>query len=507
MNDRGFEFSIGEAPMAAAMEEQNHTSCEESKNEGFVLIFGEGILAGKKFKRAKRIIGLSRRKSCWAKRANLAVDAFRSFTSRIQSKPNPISRVFSTNSTKSSSSATKPATLSGFSPSYSISHNPIPQNRLSPLIGFAGKRYYHVDRRQVRHFRQRGPRRWADWFKDPRRAFVTIVVGGGVFVTLYFGNLETVPYTKRKHFVILSTSMERKLGESQFEEMKAGFKGKILPAIHPESVRVRLISQEIINALKRGLRHDQGWTDMGYASEEFDPRFEGRGSETVQVLMEEGEEGKAEGNWSREDEILDDKWIERSRKKGKDSKDATSHLVDLNWEVLVVDQPIINAFCLPGGKIVVFTGLLKHFRSDAEIATIIGHEVGHAVARHSAEGITKNLWVAILSLVLYQLISPDFVNPLSNLFLKLPFSRRMELEADHIGLLLIASAGYDPRVAPTVYEKLGKISGGDSALRDYLTTHPSGKRRAEMLARAHIMEEALTIYRNVRAGRGVEGFL
>ncbi|KAM5557176.1 mitochondrial metalloendopeptidase OMA1-like [Rosa sericea] len=438
------------------------------------------------------------------RRAKLAVDAFRGFTSRIVARPEPISRAYST---KSSTLASKPAKFSGFSPTYSILYKPIPQNQLSPFFGFA-KRYYHVDRRQVQHFRQRGPRRWADWFKDPRRAFVTVVVGGGVFITVYFGNLETVPYTKRRHFVILSTNLERKLGEQQFEELKAGFKGKILPPIHPESVRVRLISKEIIDALKRGLRHDQGWTDMGYASEEVDPKFEGRGSESVQALME-GEEGKVEGNWSREDEILDDKWIEHCRKKGKDSgvKDATSHLVDLNWEVLVVDQPIVNAFCLPGGKIVVFTGLLKHFRSDAEIATIIGHEVGHAVARHSAEGITKNLWVAILQLLLYQLISPDFVNPLSNLFLRLPFSRRMELEADHIGLLLIASAGYDPRVAPTVYEKLGKLSGGDSALRDYLTTHPSGKKRAEMLARANIMEEALTIYRDVRAGRGVEGFL
>lgn len=80
------------------------------------------------------------------------------------------------------------------------------------------------------------------------------------------------------------------------------------------------------------------------------------------------------------------------------------------------------------------------------------------------------------------------------------------MEADYIGLLLIASAGYDPRVAPTVYEKLGKVNK-DSALLDYLSTHPSGKKRAQLLAQAQVMEEALTIYKNVRAGRGVEGFL
>lgn len=80
------------------------------------------------------------------------------------------------------------------------------------------------------------------------------------------------------------------------------------------------------------------------------------------------------------------------------------------------------------------------------------------------------------------------------------------MEADYIGLLLIASAGYDPRVAPAVYETLGKVTG-ESALRDYLSTHPSGKKRAQLLARAKVMEEALAVYREVRAGRGVEGFL
>lgn len=80
------------------------------------------------------------------------------------------------------------------------------------------------------------------------------------------------------------------------------------------------------------------------------------------------------------------------------------------------------------------------------------------------------------------------------------------MEADYIGLLLIASAGYDPRIAPSVYEKLGKVTG-DSLLRDYLSTHPSGKKRAQLLAQAQVMDEALSIYREVRAGRGIEGFL
>jgi len=73
----------------------------------------------------------------------------------------------------------------------------------------------------------------------------------------------------------------------------------------------------------------------------------------------------------------------------------------------------------------------------------------------------------------------------------------MEIEADYIGLLLLASAGYDPRVAPTVYEKFDKLNG-HSRNKDYLSTHPSGKKRAELLAQTQVMVEALTIYKNVR---------
>ncbi|KAK9914137.1 hypothetical protein M0R45_037931 [Rubus argutus] len=352
------------------------------------------------------------------RRAKLAADAFRSFTSRIVTRAEPVSRVYSTKFSTLASNAAK------LSSSYSILHRSTPHRHLNPFLGFS-ERYYCVDRRQVQHFRQRGPRRLVDWFKSKCRVFV--------FTVNY--SLETVPYTKRRHFVRLSPSREKKLGEARLEELKAGFKGKFLPATHPKSLRVRLVANNIIGALQTRLRHD------------------------------EGQDGGV--------------------------KEATSHLVDLNWEVLVVDEPIGDAVCLPGGKIVFFTGLLKDFGSDAEIATIIGHEVGHAVARHHAEGV---LWIEILRVLLFPFSPPEIFHSLSLYFLR----QRIELEADHIELLLMASAGYDPRVVPTVYEKMGKIADGDSVVRD--PNYPSGKKRAEMLARANVMEEALTLYRNARVG-------
>ncbi|KAM7494577.1 hypothetical protein LguiB_029186 [Lonicera macranthoides] len=432
----------------------------------------------------------------WYRTSKLASNTLSSLFAKFGPK-NPVREPISRTTINQSDYLVPSLNKSTFSRSLGFQFG-VKQNQYSLFLG-ATRRYYYVDRHQILHFKRRGPRRW---FQNPKHVWIIGIVGSGVFITVYFGNLETIPYTKRKHFVLLSRTLEKQLGESQFQQIKASFKGKILPAIHPDSVRVRLIAKDIIEALQRGLKKEQVWTDPGYASDI------GAGThhahETLAALSE-----SAEGQWAKEDEILDDKWVQQSRKKGqeKGSKSATGHLEGLNWEVLVVNEPVVNAFCLPGGKIVVFTGLFKHFRTDEEIATIIGHEVGHAVARHAAEGITKNLWFTIIQLIVYQFIAmPDVVNTMSQLFLSLPFSRRMEMEADYIGLLLVASAGYDPRVAPKVYEKLGQVTG-ESALRDYLSTHPSGKKRARLLAQAKVMEEALSIYREVSSGRGVEGFL
>ncbi|PPD88015.1 hypothetical protein GOBAR_DD15049 [Gossypium barbadense] len=385
------------------------------------------------------------------------------FSSPIRDSSSIISR----NLGSSVSSSTR-AKFSGLSSYSSISRRlGISSNNYTydPFLNGA-KRFYYVDWYGVQHFRRRGPRRWIHW--NPRKAMIIVLVGSGVLVTVYFGNLETVPYTKRKHLVLLSEETEKQMGESQFEELKAAFKGKILPAIHPESVRVMLIAKHIIESLQRGLSHDQIWSDLEYASPESSLEHESV-HDTMAALSEK--EGNLGINWSREDEILDDKWVQRSRKSSqvKGSQPTTSHLDGLNWEVLVVNEPVVNAICLPGGKIVVFRGLLEHLRTDAEIAAIIGHES-------------------------FSVLNPYII------------SDRMELEADYIGLLLLASAGYDPRVAPKVFEKLGKVAG-DSAMQDYLSTHPSGRKRAQLLAQTQVMEEALVIYQEVSAGRGVEGFL
>ncbi|KAG6410856.1 hypothetical protein SASPL_128927 [Salvia splendens] len=312
--------------------------------------------------------------------------------------------------------------------------------------------------------------------------------------------LETVPYTKRTHFVLLWSSLEKQLGESNFKTIKSEYKGKIVPPLHPESIRLQKIAQDIVEAVQKGLRKEQVWTDIATRLKAWsllrmlanrrrqweNLRRSGllriSGVRRMRFLMMDGFSKVGKRVKKLGQSLKHNIW--------RDSNGRLSLLMILLWML----------FCLPGGKIVVFTGLLNHFRADAEIATIIGHEVAHVVARHAAENISKNVWLTILQLILYQFFMPDVVNTMSNLFLRLPFSRRQEIDScrnilipfstwDGVGSRLhrSASAGYDPRVAPQVYDKLEQV-GGSSKLQDYLATHPSGKKRAKLLSEAKVME-------------------
>ncbi|RHN76989.1 putative peptidase M48 [Medicago truncatula] len=186
-----------------------------------------------------------------------------------------------------------------------------------------------------------------------------------------------------------------------------------------------------------------------------------------------------------------DALLRERNKMSHESECTISHLDGLNWEVLVVFLTNMSVGCFPNGKIVLSWDLIRHFPSDAEKATIIAHEVARVVARHFVEQVTKNLCDLVwLFSVLHLLCSNG------------PFCHSMfEFEADYIGLLLMAAAGYDPRVAPKVYEELGKLSGhnNDFMFTGFLSTHSSGRQRAKALAQPKIMEEALILYNDARA--------
>ncbi|XWS28217.1 hypothetical protein CRYUN_Cryun25bG0047100 [Craigia yunnanensis] len=108
--------------------------------------------------------------------------------------------------------------------------------------------------------------------------------------------------------------MEKRMGETQFEQLKATFKGKILPVIHSKSVKVSLTAKKIIDPLQRGLNHDQIWSDLEYALPDSSLRHDS--GHYIMVTLSE-REGKLRMNWSCEDEILDDKWVQQSRKESQ----------------------------------------------------------------------------------------------------------------------------------------------------------------------------------------------
>lgn len=214
------------------------------------------------------------------RRAKLVFDSFRDLSSKLSFLPKPPIRDSSSRIYQSNSVTT--AKFSGFNSFSSVFQRVVSSARINEYRynSFYNNtmRNYYVDRYHVQHFRQRGPRKWLE---NPKNVLTFVLVGSGIVITVYLGNLETVPYTKRTHFVLLSKVVEKKIGETQFEQMKAAYKGKILPAIHPDSVRVRLISNDIIRALRKGLKHETVWSDMGYASPESDEAHGGRAHETL----------------------------------------------------------------------------------------------------------------------------------------------------------------------------------------------------------------------------------
>lgn len=128
----------------------------------------------------------------------------------------------------------------------------------------------------------------------------------------------------------------------------------------------------------------------------------------------------------------------------------------LKWEFVVVDQPDANAFVVPGGKVVVFTGL-ERMLNDEELAAVMAHEVSHVVARHQAERMTQTGVYQMLRIFMYLMFGLSIPYEVFSVGFFLPHSRQAETEADLIGLRLMAHACFDPRASVTMLQKLGRL--------------------------------------------------
>jgi metalloendopeptidase OMA1, mitochondrial len=177
---------------------------------------------------------------------------------------------------------------------------------------------------------------------------------------------------------------------------------------------------------------------------------------------------------------------------------AVSDKPELPWEVKVIDEQQANAFALPGGKIAVYTGILPITKDDAGLAAVIGHEVGHVLAHHSAERVSQQMIAQGLGGALAQGLgaNPQLGQQVVGLAvqgLQLPWGRQQESEADHIGLILMAKAGYDPHAARELWVRMAAASQGASRPPEFLSTHPSEETRIKQIE--GWMPEAMKYYK------------
>lgn len=164
----------------------------------------------------------------------------------------------------------------------------------------------------------------------------------------------------------------------------------------------------------------------------------------------------------------------------------SSHLADYKWEFNLVEDKQVNAWCMPGGKVVVYTGILPVAKGEAGLAVVMGHEIAHAIAEHGNERMSQGLLTQLGGVALSTALATQSAAT-QQLWMSvygmgaqygaiLPYSRLQESEADHLGLVFMAMAGYDPNEALSFWERMASQKGGQ-APPEFLSTHPSDATR------------------------------
>lgn len=260
----------------------------------------------------------------------------------------------------------------------------------------------------------------------------------GVLILASFVVLEAcskVPVTGRRQFNVVSTGQIASMVNSQYQETLQ--QSKILPDGDPRTIQVRNCGKRIATAVEKFL-NDNGLSDR---------------------------------------------------------------VSEFHWEFNVADDPTVNAWCMPGGKVLFYTGILPITANETGLAVVMGHEVAHAVARHGNERMSQGIAAQAGGVTLDILTSqnPGLARELlmqsvgigSQLGM-LAYSRSHETEADKMGLIFMAMAGYDPREAPAFWERMSAGANGQ-APPELLSTHPSDARRISDLNA--YMPEALKYYK------------
>lgn len=253
---------------------------------------------------------------------------------------------------------------------------------------------------------------------------------GGVY---YTSHIQETPITKRRRFVAFTPEQFRKISEFEFEVQYELFKKHLVPSGHPLYARVVRVANQLL-----------------------------QGNEDIDTIHR------------------------------------------LPWSVSVIDNPMQNAFVLPSGQIFVFSGMLQLCTNDQQLGAVLAHEMAHCVLGHGAEQVSYvhlvDMVIIVFLAAIWAIMPTDgiaavshwFFDKVVSLLLKLPYSRKLELEADEIGLLLAAKACFDVREASAFWSKMSLMQSEEENV-EFLSTHPSHDRRSEHLD--NIMNNAIELRR------------
>jgi predicted Zn-dependent protease len=187
-----------------------------------------------------------------------------------------------------------------------------------------------------------------------------------------------------------------------------------------------------------------------------------------------------------------------TRRLVESAKELHPEYAGFPWEAVLIDRPdAVNAWCLPGGKMAVYTGILPVTQDDVGLAVVMGHEITHATERHGTKRLTRNMGMdgitTAIAILTDQPSAGQVAGVLGQLGIGLPWGRQDELSADAGGLMIMANAGYDPRQAPGFWERMRELSGGaGEGLAEYFSTHPSNTARIDQIR--DLLPKAMELY-------------
>lgn len=254
---------------------------------------------------------------------------------------------------------------------------------------------------------------------------------------LLFNSCSTVPLTGRSRLNLVSNDQVLPMAFQAYSEFLTENKSTVLPASNAQALRVKTVGSKLITAVKQYMNANN-YGDL---------------------------------------------------------------IKDYKWEVNVVQNKEQNAWCMPGGKIVVYTGILAVTKDDAGLATVMGHEIAHAIAGHSAEQMSQEMLSQGIGAVGGVALSknPQAQGIFNTLYgvgapvAMLKYSRDKELEADRLGLIFMAMAGYNPQSAVNFWQRMSAASQGNQKPPEFLSTHPSDASRIAQIQR--YLPEAQQFYK------------